>query len=443
MEGHSIFVLAQKLKRLKGVLNSWNRNVFGNLGTQVREESAALESMQKDLERNYNDVLANEIINQENKVKGLLEQEESFWRQKSKVKWDNELDKSTKFFHALAYMNRNKSFIIEMENKEGATLTDQKEIGELIVQQFMKKLKRVELLLDDDLINLMPRSVTEEDNENLIKMPPLEEIKKAVFYLNPNSSPGPDGFTDYWDIVVHGRDHFIRSSASPKTYDNFLGFEHSRGWISAKLETPDQQREDSRVWRQSTDGLFTVGSAYVAIRKRANVLPWAKFLWLAEMLPRTLGTGWKILHSAMHTDEKLRGKNFKMASRCCICTVAEETQDHILFECSFAQRCWELIAHKMHHHRRIANREEMFIKCRNDSLLLQDLWKAVSISCLVAIWRNRNGVIYGSKKWSISSVMYQVHGAVKRAYDRSKKPMNNTTRDLAVLKLRLGSYWPN
>ncbi|KAF9617042.1 hypothetical protein IFM89_033112 [Coptis chinensis] len=30
--------------------------------------------------------------------------------------------------------------------------------------------------------------------------------------------------------------------------------------------------------------------------------------------------------------------------------------------------------------------------------------------------------------------MYQVHGAVKRAYDRSKKPMNNTTRDLAVLK---------
>ncbi|KAF9602680.1 hypothetical protein IFM89_030568 [Coptis chinensis] len=103
-----------------------------------------------------------------------------------------------------------------------------------------------------------------------------------------------------------------------------------------------------------------------------------------------------------------------MASRYYICTVAEETQDHILFECSFAQRCWELIANNMHHHLRIANREEMFIKCGNESPLLQDLWKAASIACLVAIWRNRNGVIYGSKKSSISSVMFQVRGAVKR-----------------------------
>ncbi|KAF9626403.1 hypothetical protein IFM89_033222 [Coptis chinensis] len=195
----------------------------------------------------------------------------------------------------------------------------------------------------------------------------------------------------------------------------------------SQLELPNQHREDSRVWRQSTDGLFTVGSAYEVIRERANALPWTKFLWTAEVLPRTLGTGWKVLHGAMHTNEKLRGKNFKMVSRCCICTVAEETQDHILFECSFAQRCWELIAHNMQHHTRIANREEMFIKCRNESPLLQDLWKAASISCLVA-------VIYGNKKSSISSVMSQVRRAVNRANDRSKKHMHNTTRDLEVLK---------
>ncbi|KAF9624115.1 hypothetical protein IFM89_008053 [Coptis chinensis] len=68
----------------------------------------------------------------ENKVEGLLEQEESFWRQKSKVKWDNDLDKSTKFFHALSDMNRNKSYISELRNTEGVILTDQKEIGDFM-----------------------------------------------------------------------------------------------------------------------------------------------------------------------------------------------------------------------------------------------------------------------------------------------------------------------
>ncbi|KAF9613722.1 hypothetical protein IFM89_010164 [Coptis chinensis] len=192
IEGHSVFVLTQKLKRLKGDLKRRNQNIFGNLGTKVREESEVLEIMQKELKRNFTDALANDLINQENKVKGLLEQEESFWRQKSKT----------------------------------------------------------------------------------------------------------------------------------------------------------------------------------------------KFLWSAEVLPRTLGTGWKILHGAMHTDEKLRGRKFQLASHCCICTVAEETQDHILFECRFAQRCWELIAKNMQHQSKIANREDMFIKCRNESHLLQDLWKAVTITCL-------------------------------------------------------------
>lgn len=36
--------------------------------------------------------------------------------------------------------------------------------------------------------------MTEEDNKKLMKEPTLEEIKEAVFSMNPNSAAGPDGF---------------------------------------------------------------------------------------------------------------------------------------------------------------------------------------------------------------------------------------------------------
>ncbi|KAF9614767.1 hypothetical protein IFM89_020621 [Coptis chinensis] len=323
MEGYSVFVLTQKLKCLKGKLKSWNRNIFGNLGTKVREESKALENMKKESERNYNDTLANEIINQANKVEGLLEQEESFWRQKSK-----------------------------------------------------------------DLI--------------------VEDIEERLWIFTTSAKELPECVVD----VETGSKYCFSALVVPICYLLVVVAAALALAADSGVSIVDQHREDSRVWRQSTNGLFSVGSAYEAIRERANVLPWTKFLWSAEVMLRTLGTGWEILHGAMRTYEKLRGKNFQMASRCCICTVAEETQEHILFECSFAQRCWELIANNMHHHTRIANREEMFTKCRNESPLLQDLWKAASISCF-AIWRNRNGIIYGSKKSSISSVMSQVRGGCK------------------------------
>ncbi|KAF9621053.1 hypothetical protein IFM89_015875 [Coptis chinensis] len=60
---------------------------------------------------------------------------------------------------------------------------------------------------------------------------------------------------------------------------------NSLGVDLSQLQLPDQHKEDRRVWCQSTNGLFSVSSAYEAIRERVNVPLWTKFLWSAEVLP--------------------------------------------------------------------------------------------------------------------------------------------------------------
>jgi len=52
----------------------------------------------------------------------------------------------------------------------------------------------------------VPRKVTELMNDALTTDFSTEEIKKAVFMMHPNKSPGPDGFTAgfyqrHWDLI--------------------------------------------------------------------------------------------------------------------------------------------------------------------------------------------------------------------------------------------------
>jgi len=57
-------------------------------------------------------------------------------------------------------------------------------------------------LIDD----IIPSLVTDEENHLLLRLLLHDEIKAAVFALNADGAPGPDGFgghfyQTYWDIV--------------------------------------------------------------------------------------------------------------------------------------------------------------------------------------------------------------------------------------------------
>lgn len=64
----------------------------------------------------------------------------------------------------------------------------------------------------DDLISCC---VTNEENDNLMKVPLVEEIKEAIRDFHPLKSPRPDGFSgiffrNYWDIIGQQTTSFVQ-----------------------------------------------------------------------------------------------------------------------------------------------------------------------------------------------------------------------------------------
>jgi hypothetical protein len=86
-------------------------------------------------------------------------------------------------------------------------LTEQPQIADHIVNYYKNLFSTNFVLQDSRLVDeVIPHLITDDVNAILTMLPSTEEIKAAVFSLNKDSAPGPDGFgafffQHYWDIV--------------------------------------------------------------------------------------------------------------------------------------------------------------------------------------------------------------------------------------------------
>ena len=98
-------------------------------------------------------------------------QEGILWKQKSRVKWLQEGERNTKFFHNMVLQNRNNSRIHKLKKADGSRVETRREIEDELTQHFP------DILSEDGgdrgraisrITRLIPKTVSKENNEMLI-----------------------------------------------------------------------------------------------------------------------------------------------------------------------------------------------------------------------------------------------------------------------------------
>eukprot|EP00253_Pinus_taeda_P004868 PITA_04868 len=148
-------------------------------------------------------------------------QEESLWKQKSRVLWLKEGEQNTKFFHRSAMDYRSANKILELKNSEGELLRNHNKISASLSDHFSLIAQELEINREvaiKEITNAIPKSITEEQNWALRRTITMEEVKEVVRSMPSDKAPGPDGFTinfykacwnivkqDIWEIVEDSR----------------------------------------------------------------------------------------------------------------------------------------------------------------------------------------------------------------------------------------------
>ena len=166
--------------------------MFGRVKT--KKEALSRVSFRDDLEKDKELSLeeAEERKKAKDNYKKWVEMEEVSWRQKSIEIWLKEGERNIGFSHRMANSHRRRNSIMSI-CINGRRLVKEPEIKAGLVDAFQS------LLFDPNswcppFPNLSFNSISVEQAAKLEEMFTEEEIRAAVFGLNEDKAPGPDGF---------------------------------------------------------------------------------------------------------------------------------------------------------------------------------------------------------------------------------------------------------
>jgi hypothetical protein len=188
----------EKLNQCREKLEAWGKQMRLRFKKDIDQCRAELEAM-RDAEAMQGDYLATR-----DKMSLLLAQEDAYWRQRAKIHWLQNGDSNTKFFHAMASMRKKSNKIWKLQAESGEVVDRQEELRS-VAKAYFDTLFTNNTGTSNSILNYVSGKINEQDNNMLLAPFLKEEFRTALFQMNSDKSPGPDGFNPafykrFWDI---------------------------------------------------------------------------------------------------------------------------------------------------------------------------------------------------------------------------------------------------
>ncbi|XP_030440998.1 uncharacterized protein LOC115663090 [Syzygium oleosum] len=139
--GTPMYMICCKLRVLKAKLKHLNRSSFSAISTRTEQARSDLYAIQVALEHHpFDQSLLDREVEYIRSFSALRLQEESFFRQKFRIRWLKERDMNTKFFHHFVNKRRLQNRILSVSADDGVLLTDPQAVRNHIVGHFQELL---------------------------------------------------------------------------------------------------------------------------------------------------------------------------------------------------------------------------------------------------------------------------------------------------------------
>ncbi|KAH1097610.1 hypothetical protein J1N35_014531 [Gossypium stocksii] len=126
-----------------------------------------------------------ELIDTNIQLNFKIEKYECYWEQRARVNWLKFGDKNTAYFHSQAMQRRRRNNIHKLKDGGGRETEIIQEMERIASSYFQELFSSEPGGNYDHLLSRIGSCICEEDNQKLIALYRIEEIKEAVFAMGP------------------------------------------------------------------------------------------------------------------------------------------------------------------------------------------------------------------------------------------------------------------
>ncbi|KAI5334697.1 hypothetical protein L3X38_024830 [Prunus dulcis] len=173
-----------------------------------RNSQVRIDALRTDLRAEYQKTSFDSSIikEMEFKLQSAIQEEEMYWKLKSRVQWLKERDKNTKFFHTKTIAHRRQNLMKGLEDSNRQWRDDAEDMKRIASEYLSKNFTTDRPTQIEEVTQCVTRKVQPQQNASLIKPVSTTEIVDAFKALHQTKSPGPNGFTGsfyhhHWEII--------------------------------------------------------------------------------------------------------------------------------------------------------------------------------------------------------------------------------------------------
>ncbi|XP_074298255.1 uncharacterized protein LOC141629093 [Silene latifolia] len=312
-------------------------------------------------------------------IASLLQQEERFWRQRSRAIWLRDGDRNSNFFHRVGNGRKQKNFISKVCDEQGRVFEATEAVSRCALAYFRALFESESPVGFDDILEVVGGRVTEEMNERLAADYTGEEV---VFALNQMHQLKAQAFSIRpigtllvlrWSGMLRraaemGSIHGIKIAEHAPSVSHLFFADNSIIFVKAKevkarevlrildrYQQPSGQMlvQDVWYWSGERDGVYSVRSAYRLMVKQDGDLEgspsdltdsWLwNTIWRASVLPRIKVFFSQLCNEAIATRGNISSRMSSTGNECLQCGDCVESCLHVVHERGWAGGVWDVL----------------------------------------------------------------------------------------------------
>ncbi|XP_018474238.1 uncharacterized protein LOC130508739 [Raphanus sativus] len=186
------------------------------------------------------------------------------------------------------------------------------------------------------------------------------------------------------------------------------------------------QQEDACLWKRDNGDFkpdFSTSQTWNIVRTQSPKVTWFKGIWFREATPKLSFIAWLAIQNRLATGDRIIRWNPQAITTCWLCNSAEETRDHLFFECGYSKEVWRSIMGNLAGHRNLFQWSQIV------QILIKGLRERVSTFLfrygfqvvIYAIWYERNVRRVGEASQTTSCMIRRLDKMVRNRITTLRK----------------------